>query len=86
MAIGRAVVYHARVALAFSAGIKCRHCTGVGEGLCVVREVSKHAFSKGGQLGLCVALYSLGHIIETFLSFHLLSQAINIYIPFCIVV
>ena len=27
VAIGRAVVYHARAAQAFSAGIKCRHCT-----------------------------------------------------------
>ena len=26
VAIGRTVVYYARVALAFSAGIKCRHC------------------------------------------------------------
>ena len=27
VAIGRAVVYHARAAHAFSAGIKCRHCS-----------------------------------------------------------
>ena len=27
VAIGRVVVYYARVARAFSAGIKCRHCT-----------------------------------------------------------
>ena len=27
MAIGRAVVYYARAAHIFSAGIKCRHCT-----------------------------------------------------------
>ena len=26
LAIGRAVVYHARAAHAFSAGIRCRHC------------------------------------------------------------
>ena len=27
VAIGRAVVYYARAAHTFSAGIKCRHCT-----------------------------------------------------------
>ena len=30
MAIGRAVVYYARAAHAFSAGIKCRHCSDFG--------------------------------------------------------
>ena len=28
-AIGRTIVYHAQAAHAFSAGIKCQHCSGV---------------------------------------------------------
>ena len=58
VAIGLAFVYYARTARAFSAEIKCRHCTCPANGLAIGRLFvyyarAAHAFSEGIKCRHC---------------------------------